>query len=133
VRIICRLAGEVRAVVGDYEGVDCREVSEQEARKIAVAEAQYVFDLSAGAPLRAKLLKLGKEKYVFLLTLHHINFDGWSLGVLWKEVGTEYEARVRGEKKVLEPLEVGYSDYAAWQKSWLASGEEERQLGDLDW
>jgi non-ribosomal peptide synthetase component F len=85
-------------------------------------EAEAPFDLSRGPLIRGRLLRLGPEEHVFLLTQHHIVSDGWSMGVLMRELGALYRAFVAGEEDPLPPLEIQYPDYAAWQRAWL-SGE----------
>ena len=82
--------------VVDLSGLEEAE-REGEVRRRAVAEASKPFDLSQGRLLRAELLQLGEQEHVLLATMHHIVSDGWSMGVLVKEVGTLYEAYVQGE------------------------------------
>ena len=63
-----------------------------------------------------------------LLNMHHIASDGWSMGVLMRELGTLYEAYRAGEENPLEPLRVQYADYAHWQRQWLRGEVLEEQL-----
>jgi amino acid adenylation domain-containing protein len=95
---------------------------EQEARRLAEAEAQSPLDLSKGPLLRASVLRLGEEEHVVLLTMHHIISDGWSMNVLLRELTALYEAFVEGQESPLPELPVQYADFAAWQREWL-SGE----------
>jgi amino acid adenylation domain-containing protein/non-ribosomal peptide synthase protein (TIGR01720 family) len=95
------------------------EAREAEARRLATEEAERPFDLAAGPMLRAQLLRLGEGEYVALLTMHHIVSDGWSIGVLVREVVTLYAAYARGEASPLPELTIQYADYAAWQRGWL--------------
>jgi len=69
--------------------------------------------------VRAGLLVLGPDDHVLLLTLHHIISDGWSMGVLVRELMVCYEAFARGNAPTLPPLPVQYADYAVWQRGWL--------------
>jgi amino acid adenylation domain-containing protein len=112
--------------------LDLRGLSEQEreaeARRLAREEAQRQFDLVEGPLLRATLLRLGDEDYVALLTMHHIVSDGWSMGVLVREVAALYEAYSQGRPSPLEELPVQYADYAAWQREWLSGEVLEAQL-----
>ncbi len=96
--------------------------SERESRvlELAAEEARKSFDLTRGPLLRAGLVQLGPEEHVLLLTVHHIVSDGWSQGVLVREVGTLYKAFSEGKESPLEELPVQYADFAYWQRNWLA-------------
>ncbi len=94
----------------------------------AAREARMPFDLARGPLLRARMVKLGEQEHVLLLTLHHIVADGWSLGVLVREATTLYLAHVRGDSSTLPGLPVQYADYAAWQRTVLASSSFETDL-----
>ncbi|MER9332382.1 condensation domain-containing protein, partial [Mesorhizobium sp. M0488] len=85
-------------------------------------EAHTPFDLSRGPLMRARLIRLADEEHVFLLTQQHIVSDGWSMGVLMRELNSLYRAFVAGQDDPLPPLAIQYPDYAAWQRQWL-SGE----------
>ena len=94
----------------------------QQRRQVEAAareEAQQGFDLRSGPLLRARLLVLGEKSYVLLLSMHHIVSDGWSIGVLIREMGELYEAQRRGRPAQLPELAVQYGDYAVWQRAWL--------------
>ncbi|HSK63325.1 MAG TPA: condensation domain-containing protein, partial [Pyrinomonadaceae bacterium] len=80
--------------------------SERESRmlRLAAEEARKPFDLTRPPLLRAGLLRLGKEEHVLLLTVHHIVSDGWSQGVLVREVRTLYKAFGEGLESPLEEL-----------------------------
>jgi hypothetical protein len=90
------------------------------AREEAVKEAQRPFDLGRGPLLRAKLLRLAEDAHVLLLTMHHIVADGWSMGVLVREVAALYDAFSRGRPSPLPDLPIQYADYAAWQRRSLS-------------
>ncbi|TYO61562.1 AMP-binding protein, partial [Bradyrhizobium hipponense] len=85
-------------------------------------EARRPFDLAHGPLIRGRLIRLSDEEHVFLLTQHHIVSDGWSLGVLVRELSQLYRAFEAGQDDPLPPLAIQYPDYAAWQRQWL-SGE----------
>ena len=104
------------------------EVAESAATQLARDEAQRPFDLSAGPLLRVTLLRLSEEEHVLLFTLHHIVSDGWSMGLLVREVAALYRAYQAGEDSPLEELPVQYADYAQWQRGWLQGEVLERQL-----
>ncbi|HEY6190004.1 MAG TPA: amino acid adenylation domain-containing protein, partial [Pyrinomonadaceae bacterium] len=101
---------------------------EAEARRLAGAEAQRPFDLSAGPLLRVSLLKLAEDEHILLFTMHHIISDGWSIGVLVKEVTTLYEAFSAGQSSSLPELPIQYADFAHWQREWLQGEVLDAQL-----
>ena len=104
--------------------------AEQEARlrEEAQRESLQPFDLGEGPLLRVRLIRLGEERHVLLLTLHHIVSDGWSMNVLIEEFSRFYSAYATGAEPGLPALPIQYADYALWQRSWLEAGEQERQL-----
>ena len=85
-------------------------------------EASAPFDLERGPLLRGRLVVMADEHHVLLLTLHHIVSDGWSMGVLTRELMALYQAFSHGQPDPLPPLPIQYGDFAVWQRLWL-SGE----------
>jgi hypothetical protein len=75
-----------------------------------------------------KVLKLGEEEHVALFTMHHIVSDGWSMGILIREVKALYEAYCAGEESPLKELPIQYADFAVWQRSWIRGEALENQL-----
>ena len=104
------------------------EEREAEARQLAAAEAAQPFDLSMGPLLRVQLLRFAAEDHVVLFTMHHIITDGWSTGILVREVAALYEAYIEGRESPLPELEIQYADYAVWQREWLQGEVLEQQL-----
>ena len=90
------------------------------------AGATERFDLSRAPLLRARLLRLSDSEHVLLLVVHHIVFDGWSMGVLRRELGALYASA--GDAAALAPLPIQFADYASWQRERLASEALQRQL-----
>ena len=88
-------------------------------KRMADDEAVHPFDLAAGRLIRGQLLRLAENEHVLLITQHHIISDGWSIGVLVREVSTLYAAFSDGRSDPLAPLAIQYADYAAWQRGWL--------------
>ncbi|MBX7224226.1 MAG: TauD/TfdA family dioxygenase, partial [Blastocatellia bacterium] len=86
------------------------------------------FDLARGPLLRVKVVRLGAEDYLLALVLHHIVTDGWSSGILVRELPQLYRAALAGKENPLPPLGIQYADYAVWQRAWLTAGELERQV-----
>ncbi|MDV3438226.1 non-ribosomal peptide synthase/polyketide synthase [Pseudomonas otitidis] len=91
-------------------------------------EAQRPFDLEHGPLLRVRLLELGEDDRVLVLTQHHIVSDGWSMQLMVEELITLYQGFRLGHDTKLPPLAIQYADYAAWQRQWMEAGERERQL-----
>ena len=90
-----------------------------EVDRLINEEASQPFDLARGPLLRASLLRLDHEDHIFLLTMHHIVSDGWSVGVFVQELAALYPAYARGRPAALPELPVQYADYAVWQRTWL--------------
>jgi amino acid adenylation domain-containing protein len=84
--------------------------------RLMAEEADAAFDLERGPLIRGRLVRLGAEDHVLLMTMHHIVSDGWSMEVLVRELSALYGAFRRGEADPLPPLPVQYADYAAWQR-----------------
>jgi amino acid adenylation domain-containing protein len=101
---------------------------ETEVRRLVTAEAQRPFDLSQGPLLRGTVLRLGDEEYVGLLTMHHIVSDGWSTGILIREMATLYVAFCAGGSSPLPALPIQYADFAHWQRQWLQGEVLETQI-----
>ena len=109
----------------------------ERARRVIILareEAGRPFDLgdSRGGPLlRAVLLRLAGDDHVLALTVHHIVSDGWSMGILVREVGTLYAAFSAGRPSPLPGLALQPADFAVWQRSWLHGVELGQCLGTL--
>ncbi|HVG44169.1 MAG TPA: condensation domain-containing protein, partial [Longimicrobium sp.] len=91
-------------------------------------EARRPFDLAAGPLFRPVLLRLGAEDHLLLLSMHHVVSDGWSMGVLQRELDALYAAYREGRESPLPELPVQYADYAVWQREQLAGEVLDRQL-----
>ncbi|HSK78180.1 MAG TPA: amino acid adenylation domain-containing protein, partial [Thermoanaerobaculia bacterium] len=103
---------------------------EARARALIREEAGRPFDLARDPMLRGLLLRLAAEDHAVALTLHHAASDGWSLGLLVREVAALYTAFAQGEPSPLPELPVQYADFAVWQRSWLHG---EALEGEIDW
>ncbi|HEV3052406.1 MAG TPA: condensation domain-containing protein, partial [Longimicrobium sp.] len=93
--------------------------AEDELRRLVQDEAGAPFDLAQGPLFRGRLVRMAADDHVLLLTMHHIVADGWSAGVLFRELAALYTAFTRGEADPLAPLPVQYADYAAWHRRWV--------------
>ncbi|MEW6495759.1 MAG: amino acid adenylation domain-containing protein, partial [Cyanobacteriota bacterium] len=103
---------------------------EDEVRRRITQEAQRPFDLSKSPLLRVTVLQLDESEYVLLLILHHIISDGWSMGVLIREIAALYTAISSQQPSSLPPLPIQYADFAHWQREWL-QGEGEDKASPL--
>ncbi|WP_372720994.1 condensation domain-containing protein, partial [Immundisolibacter sp.] len=104
------------------------ELRQARATEIAVRESATPFDLGQGPMLRVRLLELGDEDHVLLVTMHHIVADGWSVGVLIQELIILYAAFVAEQPSPLPPLAIQYADFAAWQHDHLRGARLEEQV-----
>ncbi len=102
---------------------------EAELHRLADEEARRPFDLAQGPMLRARLFRLGPTEHALMLVLHHIASDGWSMAVLYRELGESYAACARGAEARLPELRVQYADFAAWQGDGLRGMALDRLLG----
>jgi amino acid adenylation domain-containing protein len=111
---------------------DLRDVAEPErearARRLILEETRRPFDLGRGPLFRGMLLRLGAEEHLLLLAMHHIVSDGWSMGVLSRELTAFYEAFTTGAPTGLPDLPIQYADYAVWQRERLQGERLEREL-----
>ncbi|HJX27815.1 MAG TPA: amino acid adenylation domain-containing protein, partial [Thermoanaerobaculia bacterium] len=107
--------------VVDLSGLP-ENAAEPQALALVREEAARPFDLAHGPLLRGLLLRLAKGEHVVALTMHHIASDGWSMGILVREVTALYAALAEnpaGRSSPLPELPVQYADFAVWQHSWL--------------
>ncbi|HEX5707564.1 MAG TPA: condensation domain-containing protein, partial [Pyrinomonadaceae bacterium] len=104
------------------------EEQTREARRLVGEEVLRPFDLSEGELLRVKLIKLGDTEHVAVMTVHHIASDGWSMGILTRELAALYDAFTQGEPSPLPELPVQYADFAVWQREYLSGEVLEEQL-----
>jgi amino acid adenylation domain-containing protein len=117
----------------DLPVIDLRPDPEQErrirSRELADEEVRRPFDLTQGPLVRAKLLRLAEREHIFVLTMHHIVSDGWSIGIFARELAALYRAFSRGLPSPLPELAIQYSDFVRWQRHWLADSVLATQLG----
>ncbi len=120
------VSGEVRQYIIAKESFDFKlcylnfqgDAHPEKSAQSYISKDSYApFDLEAGPLLRASLLKLSENKFVFYFNMHHIISDGWSMDVLSKEVISFYQQYSEGHMPVIAPLKIQYKDYAAWQLS----------------
>ena len=133
-----------RAVVEPFEPLtlprfDLRHLPRSTAQEAAKGLAERFglrpFDLAQGPLLRVALVLVAAEdgapeERMLLFNVHHIVFDGWSIGVLLEELQTLYEGFLQGRPATLPALPVQYTDFARWQRRWLTGETLEHQV---DW
>ena len=112
--------------------IDLRTFNSQDrdiqARRVITETIRRPFELSKDLMLRVLLLRLDDKEHILVLVKHHIASDGWSSGILWREVAAFYTAFSSGQPHDLPDLPVQYADYAAWQREWLQGDVLETQL-----
>jgi len=137
----------LRTVIREQEGVAYQEVLEKHQWEMARHDGRrfgedrfalqgYIdewisapFDLSSDHMLRAELIGLKEQEDILVVTLHHIASDGWSLGILVRELTELYSAAIEGREALLAPLTVQYADYALWQRRYVSGAVLEEKLG----
>jgi amino acid adenylation domain-containing protein len=109
--------------VGEWElEVPVVEVAAAEVAVVVRDVVGHVFDLRAGVPpVAAWLLRVGAAEHVLVVVAHHVVCDGWSMGVLGRDVSVAYAARCGGREPGWDPLGVQYADYALWQRGVLGA------------
>jgi amino acid adenylation domain-containing protein len=122
-------AGRHRLAQVDLSGLE-EPFRETETGRLLAEEPRRPFELERGPLLRSLLARLSPKEHYLILTMHHIVSDGWSIGVLLRELRVLYGALTADEPSPLPELPIQYADFAAWQRRWLAGGELEAQL---DW
>ncbi|MEJ1929778.1 amino acid adenylation domain-containing protein, partial [Nostoc sp. NIES-2111] len=106
------------------------EVTEQEITARQLTKQHYIqlFDLASELLVRATLVVLSQTEHIFLICMHHIVSDGWSMGVFVSELATLYNAYSQGQPSPLAPLPIQYADFALWQRKWLVEDVLQSQL-----
>jgi amino acid adenylation domain-containing protein len=100
----------------------------EEVRRVAACVSEQPFDFVRGPLVGAALVRLAEDEHLFWFLMHHIVSDGWSIGVLVKELSAAYEAFAAGQRPELPKLSIQYTDFAVWQREWLQGEVLERQM-----
>jgi amino acid adenylation domain-containing protein len=129
--------GVPNAVISNPEDPEIAEVDlrdrapaerEAEALRLVDSNAREPIDLSRGPLWRMKVVRTGDQEYFLLCAVHHIIFDGWSVGVFIRELVEFYTATLEQRPPVVSALPFQYVDFARWQKRRLEGGDKERNL-----
>ncbi len=125
-----RILAAVSAASFPLPVIDLREYADpdSEAKRLAGAEALAPFDLARDSGLRATLLRRGEAAWTLLLTLHHSAADGWSIGILVRELAALYRAFREARPSPLPELDVQYADFAVWQRGYLSGARLQDQV-----
>lgn len=118
----------VQAIANDLsfpvEVIDLSTLPEQERSAVAHAHitefTERPFDLARGPLLRVALLTIAEQEQIFLLVIHHIVADGWSMGIVLRELWIFYAAQLEGRTATLPELPIQYVDFALWQQHYLS-------------
>jgi aspartate racemase len=112
--------------------VDLSELDEAEreleSARVLRDETRRPFDLAQGPLIRALLVRLAEDEHILLIAMHHIITDGWSIGIMHREVMDLYEAFSSGRPSPLPELKIQYPDYALWHRQWFQGEVYESQL-----
>jgi amino acid adenylation domain-containing protein len=111
----------------DLQGLDHFERN-TEVHRICLAEVRRPFDLAQDQLLRITVVRLADEEHLLALTMHHIISDGWSKGILLRDLAQAYEGCLRSEAAPLAELPIQYADYAQWQRQRMQGEELDQQL-----
>jgi hypothetical protein len=118
--------GPVTVEIVDLEPIPAAD-RERAAADFIRNEVQRPFDLARGPLFRPVLLRFGPEEHDLLVSVHHATVDGWSLGIVARELDALYSAYVDGRPSPLPELPLQYADFALWQRQWLSGDVLEAQ------
>ncbi len=121
IQVVCDTS-PLRLVTIDLSTQPARE-RETEVERLLVEEPRRPYVLSAEPGIRATLIHLSQDDHVFIVMLHHIVCDGWSLGILYKELGAIYGAMCHQQPHNLPAPPLQYGDYASWQQQKILRNE----------
>ncbi|MFM6355018.1 amino acid adenylation domain-containing protein [Planktothrix sp.] len=108
--------------------VNLKDIPQDRIDQQIIEELQKPFDLTQAPLLRCTLFDLGYENYILVNVFHHIIIDGWSKGILFKELSEFYQAFLSNSTVDLPELTIQYADFAVWQRQWLQGEILENQL-----
>jgi amino acid adenylation domain-containing protein len=105
------------------------KIPTEEVKHLLAQAVSEPFDLANGSVLRVKLWQVANDKYILLIAIHHIAADGWSFGILIRELSAYYQSFCTGTIPPYPPLPIQYADFAVWQRQWFTDEVLDRQLG----
>ncbi len=124
-----RISPELRITlpVTDLSSAPGKE-REEKLRSLMFGFGRQTFGLAQGPLLRAHLFRLADDDHVLAMSFHHVISDGWTGGIVFRELGEFYQAHLRGDAPRLPELPVQYADYAIWQREWMQGPVLESEL-----
>ena len=124
---VIQTQGNWKVSVVDFEHLS---ITEQEIATQQLTQQQAIqpFNLATEPLIRATLIVQSKTEHALLVCMHHIVFDGWSVGVFVEELAALYNAYSQGQPSPLAPLPIQYADFAIWQRNWLQGDVLQSQL-----
>ncbi|ALF53426.1 non-ribosomal peptide synthetase [Nostoc piscinale CENA21] len=124
---VIREQGLVSVSIVDLQHLPTSE-KEIALQQLAQQQGQQPFNLVDESLIRTTLVRLSEREYALLVFIHHIVFDGWSMGVFVQELMALYNAYSQGQPSPLTPLPIQYADFAIWQRQWLQADVLQKQL-----
>lgn len=112
----------------EFISMSALDEQQQKVKRLAVASAQQVFDLSDGPLFRIDVVSLSQSKHVMMVCMHHIICDGWSMSLMIEEFSSLYSTLVNKQSVAIPALELQYGDYALWQRERFDNGELNHEL-----
>jgi len=106
----------------DLSALEDQSDRAEEALRLCQTDAARPFDLATGPLMRGQVIKLAEDEHILMLNMHHIISDGWSMGVMIKELAVIMDAIRQGRRPELPALAIQYADYGIWQRHWLDEG-----------
>ena len=99
-----------------------------ELERISHEDAREIFDLDKGPPFRVTLVRLAAAQHIFLVTMHHIIADQWSMRLFRSELAAFYNAFAQGKSATVAALPYQFADFSRWQQRMLDTGGFDDQL-----
>ncbi len=122
----------VNDLVIPVEKIRLNDTAEPERMKKALqiirAEARSPFDLSKGPLIRVKLIELAEDDHILMMNMHHIISDGWSVGIIIRDLIELYRSQIENRPPLLPELALQYADYAVWQRQRLSGSRLQEEL-----
>ncbi|MDJ0843510.1 amino acid adenylation domain-containing protein [Crocosphaera sp.] len=125
--VVQKINQEVKVNISLIDLQECLQ-QEQKIKQLIQEETVKPFNLEIPPLLRTILIKISNHNYILLLTIHHIISDGWSLGILTKELSKIYQSLLENQPIELPELAIQYTDFSQWQRQWLQGETLNKQI-----